>query len=393
MMAPHVSVDPFAAGVRDLDQPDPAREAMRAAGPIVRAEAPAGGPVWIITEEALARAVLTDPRVVKDPAYAPAGWDSRTAGLEPTAAQQLSLTTADGDGHGRLRRAHAPLFGARRMHQHHPELVATARELLAVLAAQEQPVDLAADFTTRYPLTVICDLLGVPRDRVDQAADACRRVLADYPAGFDVAIGQFAQLAAAALDVGGEQAVGGEAAGGRLGLAAELRDRLPDDADGELHYHLFGLIFAGQLTTDAALGFLLARLLGGGPAGAANPDEVVRETLRLHPSAPFTLWRFTTTEIELAGTTLPANAPVLVDIAGINTAPGRTGRSDLAFGAGHHYCLGAQLAQQELLAVTEVLRTDFPAARLAVPYQELRRTDPGGTMGGRLVTLPVHLTG
>jgi cytochrome P450 len=381
MVAPRVDVDPFAAGERALDDPDPGRQAMRAAGPIVRVDAPAGGPVWVVTEDALARAVLVDPRVVKDPAFAPAGWDARSAGLEPTAARQPSLTTSDGAAHGRLRRAHAPLFGARRMHERYPQLVATARELLSALAAVEQPVDLMADFTTRYPLTVICDLLGVPRGMVDQAADACRRVLADYPADFDVAMGQFAQLAAAAL------------APGQQGLAAELRDRLPDDPDSELHYHLFGLIFAGQLTTDAALGYLLVRLLDGGPGAEADADEVVRETLRRHPSAPFSLWRFTTAEIELAGTVLPARAPVLVDIAGINNAPDRPDRSDLAFGAGHHYCLGAQLAQLELRAVAEVLRADHPTARLAVPSQQLRRTDFGGTLGNRIVALPVSLTG
>jgi cytochrome P450 len=206
-------------------------------------------------------------------------------------------------------------------------------------------------------------------------------VLADYPADFDVAMGQFAQLAAAAL------------APGQQGLAAELRDRLPDDPDSELHYHLFGLIFAGQLTTDAALGYLLVRLLDGGPGAEADADEVVRETLRRHPSAPFSLWRFTTAEIELAGTVLPARAPVLVDIAGINNAPDRPDRSDLAFGAGHHYCLGAQLAQLELRAVAEVLRADHPTARLAVPSQQLRRTDFGGTLGNRIVALPVSLTG
>ena len=58
------------------------------------------------------------------------GWDPRSAGLEPTAAQQLSLTTADGEAHARLRHAHAPLFGARRMQAQYPQLLATARELL-----------------------------------------------------------------------------------------------------------------------------------------------------------------------------------------------------------------------------------------------------------------------
>jgi cytochrome P450 len=62
-------------------------------------------------------------------------------------------------------------------------------------------------------------------------------------------------------------------------------------------------------------------------------------------------------------------------------------------GAGHHYCLGAQLAQLELRAVAEVLRADHPTARLAVPSQQLRRTDFGGTLGNRIVALPVSLTG
>ena len=263
-LAPRILVDAFGGGRHDLDDPDPVRPALRAAGPIVRVDAPAGGSAWIITDDELARAVLVDPRIVKDPACAPEGWDPRSAGLEPTAAQQLSLTTADGEAHARLRHAHAPLFGARRMQAQYPQLLATARELLTALAAGPQPVDLVADFTSRFPLIVICDLLGVPRERIDQAADACRRVLDDYPAGFGVAMGQFAELAAAALG------------SGRPGLATELRDRFPEGvAAGELHYHLIGMIFAAQLTTDAALGFLLARVLGREPGttGDAAPTR------------------------------------------------------------------------------------------------------------------------
>ncbi|MHA6621119.1 hypothetical protein [Pseudonocardia sp. DLS-67] len=103
--------------------------------------------------------------------------------------------------------------------------------------------------------------------------------------------------------------------------------------------------------------------------------------------APFTLWRFTSTEVELGGVQLPERAPVLVDIAGIN-ASGEG--PDLTFGAGPHYCIGAQLAQLELQAVADVLAADFPDARLAVPYPELRRVDRG-MHGSRLVELPVVL--
>jgi cytochrome P450 len=242
-----------------------------------------------------------------------------------------------------------------------------AREQLAAL---DEPVDLMADFTTRFPLTVICELLGVPADRVDQAVAACTRMGSYGPSEFAAVMAAFADLAAAALEQGG--------------TAAELRDRVPDGTtDQQLHYLLFGLIFASQITTDAALGFLVARAL-------CDPsDDLVREVLRQHPPAPFTLWRFTRTEVELGGMRLPERAPVLVDIAGINTAGNS---ADLTFGAGPHYCIGAQLAQLELRAVADVLAADFPGARLAVPYAQLRRVDRG-MQGSRLVELPVLLRG
>ncbi|GAA3517398.1 cytochrome P450 [Streptosporangium album] len=382
--APHAGIDPFAVTVRGVGAPHPAHAALRALGPIVCADAPAGGPVWIITDYALAREVLTHPRIVKDPAYAPAGWDPRIAGLEPTAAAQPSLTTLDGVAHERLRRAHAPLFTARRMQDYSERITVIARGLLTGLAATDGTVDLMADFTTRFPLTVVCDVLGVPLDRVDQAVAACRGMHSNRPEDVEAAMAAFAELAAAALGDGQD------------GLAVELRDQVPDEiTETQLHYLLFTLIYAGQLTTDPALGFLLAHVLDVDRAVAEGTtvDESVREMLRLHSPAPFTLWRFTSADIELAGVRLPARSPVLVDIQGINTAPGRSIGPDLAFGAGPHYCTGAQLAQLELGAIVEVLRTDFPDARLTVPSAELRQIDIGGIQGSRLTALPVALRG
>ncbi|MFD9946914.1 cytochrome P450 [Nonomuraea sp. NPDC059023] len=369
-------IDPFAPSIRGLADPDPAREALRAAGPIVKVAAPYGGSVWIVTEESLAREVLAHPGIAKDPANAPESWDPRRAALEPPAAAQPSLTTLDGPAHTELRRAHAPLLNARRIAAQSDRVHELARELLTELAGGPQPVDLTAGFTVRYPLTVLLDLLGIPLDRVGTATEACRLMFDPEPGAQGRAMAELARLAEAGLD------------GARGGLAAELRERVPEGTTREqLLYYLFGLIFAGQLTTDAALGFLVARALTA-PAGA---DELVRETLRDHPPAPYTLWRFTTAEIELAGERVPARSPVLVDIQGINADPGREPGPDLTFGAGAHFCVGAQLAQLELRAVADVLAADFPGARLAVPYGELRQRTYGGIMGVRLTALPVNL--
>lgn len=359
-------MEPFVSTTRRLGEYGPPPDGP----PVVRVETPGGDPVWVVTDEQLGRRLLTEPRISKDPAFAPRHWRTFELGLEPPGADQPSLTTLDGEPHLRLRRAHGPLFTARRLERHADRIRALAKELL--LAANTGPgADLAADFTTRYPLTVICELLGVPAEHVDAIAAACRTMLTGGPEDIGAATVEITRLVGAAFERPGTP-------------AAELRARLPAElSEDEARYLLFGLVFAGQITTESALGFLIAHLLAGGheAADAADADTLVQDVLRRHPPAPYTLWRFATERIEIAGETLPAGAPVLVRIEGTEA---------LAFGAGPHYCVGAQLAVLELTAVVEVLRTDFPLARLAVPVAELPVRDLG-SQGRRLTALPVVL--
>lgn len=308
-------------------------------------EAPVGGTVWVIDDAELAAQTFADPAISSDPEFAPAHWNTWDLGLQPPSSVQPSLNTMDGAAHRRLRKAHGPLFTARRLADHAPRVEEIATALLA-----PGPVDLVEDFATRYPLAVVCDLLGVPDPDLDEIVASCQAML------------RGADIAATTMRL--TELV----SGGDCGLDP---------------YSVFGLVFAGQVTTESALGFVIANQLSGQPV----PDvaEFVQETLRRYPPAPYTLWRFTREETELGGHRLPPRTPVLIDIAGIN-AQGH----DLTFGGGPHYCVGAQLAQLELTTVVRVLARDYPDARLAVPYADLPVLDLG-MQGARLTSLPVVL--
>ncbi|MGH3912773.1 MAG: cytochrome P450 [Pseudonocardiaceae bacterium] len=398
--APHIADDPFTASGGQIGDRPRVHEALRHAGPLVRVQAPADGPAWIVTDDALAREVLADSRFAKDPGLAPAHWHGRDPGLEPPAAQVRSLTTLDGPEHLRLRRVHAPAFTRRRVLAARDHIATIARELLTGLAEESartgQPADLVARFVTHYPLGVICDLLGIPLADLALAARTSEVMTHGDAEQAYTGFAELETMVAAAIRASREHNTGTLTDA----LAERARAELGDVSDHELLHMITGLVFAGQVTTESFLGFLLAHQLAG-HFDATEADAFVTEVLRLHPPAPFTLWRFTTTELDLAGVSLPAGAPVLVDIEGINTDPSRYPAPyalepnrrhvpDLTFGDGPHACIGAQLALLEAHVLVDVLREDFPDAHLAVPFDELER-DRSGRQARRLASLPTWL--
>lgn len=403
--APQADVDPFAFLGARLDDRARVRAALREAGAVVRVEAPAGGTVWMVTEDTLARQVFSDPRFAKDPALAPAHWHGRAPTLEPPASERLSLTTTDGEDHLALRRVHAPVFRGRRLRDHTDRIATTARELLADAAVSSRrsgrPADLMTTFAYHYPLTVLCDLLDLPITDLEKVRHAGEAITADDPEQVHAGITALEDLVTGAIRSAAER----ENATMTGVLYERARTELGDISDDNLHYMISGLVFVGQHTTGPVLGFVLAHVLAGHlDAGAddAAIDAFVEEVLRLHPPVPHSLWRFTTEPIVLGGVQLPAGAPVLVDIEGINTDPDyhaapdelrptRAGPTHLTFGEGAHYCIGAGLARLELGIAVKIMREDFPRARLAVPFDHLRLAPDPHTR--RLTALPVRLEG
>ncbi len=106
-----------------------------------------------MTGYAEARAALADPRLKKN---AP-GWqpDPMFAVLEQ------HMLNSDPPDHERLRRLVNKAFTVRRVERLRPRITAITTELLDAMSAQPE-VDLLASFAFPLPITVICELLGIP---------------------------------------------------------------------------------------------------------------------------------------------------------------------------------------------------------------------------------------
>ncbi len=123
---------------------------------------PIVGKTWITTTSDLAG------RVLKDSETFTMRKDGRVAGLRwwmPGWIRTLavSMLTMDEPDHTRLRSIVDEAFRRRAVLDMEPRIFAIADELAAELFADGSPADLVERYARKLPLSVICELLGLPR--------------------------------------------------------------------------------------------------------------------------------------------------------------------------------------------------------------------------------------
>jgi cytochrome P450 len=107
-------------------------------------------------------------------------------------------------------------------------------------------------------------------------------------------------------------------------------------------------------------------------------EELLRWLSIVHSGVP----RTTTTEVEIAGHTIPAGEQLVLALPAANRDPALTEHPErldvtreaarhVAFGHGVHHCLGAPLARMEMKVAFPALLRRFPDLALAVPYEEI----------------------
>ncbi|GEM33067.1 cytochrome P450 [Nocardia neocaledoniensis NBRC 108232] len=384
---------------------------IRQRGPVALVELPGGVPAWSVTDQAVLRGLLADPRVSKDPRQ---HWMSFING-EITEAWPLlpwvavdNMFTAYGADHRRLRRLVAPAFSHRRSTALRPRIAEITETLLDGLADTPvgEPVDLRAGFAYPVPIRVITELVGVPEE-LGPSMHKCVDGFFDGTFTAEQAQANYLEM----YGLVGELVAYRRAHPGDDVTSVLLATRGEDAplSEKELVDTLMLVINAGHETTvnllDQAIVALLthpeqrAAVVGGDVSWA----DVVEETLRFQAPVAHLPLRYAVEDIEIAGgPRIAKGEAILASYAGASRDPKVHGPTaagfdptratrdhHLAFGHGAHHCLGASLARLEATVALPALFDRFPAMRLAVNPGELEPVSSFISNGH--TTVPVYL--
>jgi cytochrome P450 PksS len=367
---------------------------LRASGPIVATTFPIVGPVWVTTTYEAAAQVLKDSTnfaLRKD--------DGTVVGLRwwmPRSVTLLAnnMLNADEPDHTRLRGIVDEAFRRRAVLEMEPHIRVIADKLASELFAGGEPADLVTRFARILPLSVICELLGLPladRPRFISWANTISRLT--NPISFILMSSvtgkmrrYFEERLEDARTKGGEglivELVRVEGEGGRI-------------SGDEMISMLFLLLFAGSETTTHLVSGSVFELL----KDPARRDWLASDWSRLHLAieeflrfvspVQFSKPRYVRQDIEIEGVRLRKGDKVMAMIVAANLDPSanehperldlaRRPNRHLAFGTGIHFCLGHQLARIEGAAALQALFTRWPKLQLAAKPSDIRwRRRPG----------------
>lgn len=362
-------------------------------GPIHRFTAPQGISGWMITSHELAKAVFTDPRVIKTPETNNGSYLQDTSGLSRRSrfnrwANSHIITHmlgAQPPDHDRLRNIVADRFSPRAIAERAPRITRLADELLDRMDPT-RPIDLSAAFAIPLPVQTAAEITGVPARHAEIIARS------SYALG-DFLCSNLAELR-----------------NGVIGFAKVILPSLllrrfapQDDVLSTLAAaHRRGEISFKEATSTASIVLLAGHeavtsmILNTVYALLTHPTEmarvkadpkalapVIEETLRVYAPQPVATLRVAAEPITLAGQEIRAGEWIWISLlaAGydstVNACPAtfdstRKPRRSLPFGHGIHHCLGAPLARSLTHIAVSRLLARHPDISLAVEPDELR---------------------
>ena len=335
---------------------------------------------WLVTRYDDVRAGLADPRLSQE-AYA---WQ-----LEPVVGTTRTLFHMSGREHTAHRKAATAAFHGRALEQWRRSTAAISQELIEGFRDRRE-VDLVAEYCQQIPVRAMAAALGLPRSDVPDL-QRWYRGAAEQIGNFrdDPEIRRDSRTAGRELFAYLDPHIARRRSHPGPDLLSTLCTARVDGApmpDDEIKGYTAMLLAAGSETTSHELAILLTNLLERPEqlaAVRAEPGLIPQawaEALRRDPAVQLTV-RQAAEDLVIADRRIPAGDVVTLSIAAANRDPARFTdpdrfdifRSDahtdraftaasthLAFGAGRHFCLGAQVSLVKAQAAISLLLNALP---------------------------------
>jgi len=327
--------------------------------------------------------LLHDPRISSDKRYRSSGGRAPAVDDYSAEGKLLPFIGLDPPEHDRLRRIVTTQFGPPhcpgKIDSMRPELGAIITELVNGIVDKRR-IDIVDDFAYPFPVTVICRLLGVPKeDETRFHVWADQLVAAIDPTGQTKAADAQAEMEVYMTDLIAERRKNPQN-DMLTGLAVE------DSPEGrlstaELAVNAIMLFIAGHETTVNLIANGMLTLL-------RNPDalerlrrepelmpQAIEEMLRFEPPVQMMPSRTPIVDIELAGVSIRKGSQLILALAAGDRDPQRFDNPDryipdrrdvqhLSFGTGVHSCFGAPMARLEGQKALAELIQRLPNPRL-----------------------------
>lgn len=392
-----------------LDDPHPRLARLRAEDPVHRIEPLS---LWVILRHDDVKRLFNDDELVTPDRR---HWEHHQPAPEGSYlrwAEENSLFALPPAEHARMRRLFSAALTPRAVRRYEQQVRETIERFAAPLRRATGVIDLMATFTNPIPNAVISRITGIPpagddeRRFCESAQTAIRGVvpLADAEARARAEVA-FSEIATWVRELARERR-----AALRDDMISDLiraQDRGDQLLDDEIVRMITGLIAAGSETTA----------IGGATSAMAllrHPDqmELLRRDRSLVPSAVSEILRtefgfgglggptrFAKRDFELRGKWIRKGQMLMLSFGGAGRDPAvyddpdrfdvtRTSRDLLTLGHGAHYCMGANLARQEMALMIEAM-LDFlpPGSR---QRDDLAQYQQFGSIR-RPLTLPIEL--
>ncbi|GAA3127067.1 cytochrome P450 [Streptosporangium carneum] len=329
---------------------------IRREGAVQRHESAEEGVLWAVLTHRDALAVLGDAR-----SFSSQGGSLLGTGDGPPAGAGKMMALSDPPRHRAYREPVAPFFSAR----HAARLEERVRELTEQVVERlliREKIDFVRDIGAIVPLTVMCDLMGIPAEDRDEVTAMCDQAFlghnpAERRAAHQRLLPYLIQLAMQRREEPRDDIISA--------LAASLElDEVVLNCDN--------IIVGGIQTVRHTAAMAMLSLMRNADAWRELQEKadqkVATEELLRWTSVGLHVLRTAKTDVELAGQRISAGDRVVVWTPAANRDAAvfedphrldlaRHPNRHIAFGWGEHYCIGGPLARTELRVLFTVLST------------------------------------